>query len=265
MTITRQDLETPALAPAPLIYGAFALGLTTAIAFRVIIILQHVAPGWVRPVWYFGVVGNLVFFYYRYRIAEKRKRAVDEHGLIGRIEADACFSPESIAALDAELPVAAGAAQPREALASLARRHAVPRAPGELEALRPAIDLHFGRESVAAILDSLESDSRPEFQAWAAKTAVLLAERSPTLLPVTFEQLRRGRNLGLADCFRLELNLIHGCFAQRDFVEGIRALIVDKDNAPRWNPPSLTEVTDASVAAFFAPRWSPPEHPLRHL
>jgi|MudIll2142460700_1097286.scaffolds.fasta_scaffold125863_2 hypothetical protein len=99
MTITRQDLETPALAPAPLIYGAFALGLTTAIAFRVIIILQHVAPGWVRPVWYFGVVGNLVFFYYRYRIAEKRKRAVDEHGLIGRIEADACFSPAEREAL----------------------------------------------------------------------------------------------------------------------------------------------------------------------
>ena len=99
MTTTRQDLETPALAPAPLIYGAFALGLTTAIAFRVIIILQHVAPRWVRPVWYFGVVGNLVFFYYRYRIAEKRKRAVDEHGLIGRIEADACFSPAEREAL----------------------------------------------------------------------------------------------------------------------------------------------------------------------
>jgi hypothetical protein len=99
MTTTRQDLETPALAPAPLIYGAFALGLTTAIAFRVIIILQHVAPGWVRPVWYFGVVGNLVFFYYRYRIAEKRKRAVDEHGLIGRIEADTCFSPAEREAL----------------------------------------------------------------------------------------------------------------------------------------------------------------------
>jgi enoyl-CoA hydratase/carnithine racemase len=178
---------------------------------------------------------------------------------------DACFSPESIAALEAELPIAASAAQPREALASLARRHAVPRAPAELEALRPAIDLHFGRASVAAILDSLESESRPEFQPWAGKTLRLLEERSPTLLRVTFEQLRRGRGLGLADSFRLELNLIHGCFAQGDFVEGIRALIVDKDNAPRWNPPSLAEVTDASVAAFFAPRWPPPEHPLRHL
>jgi hypothetical protein len=88
-----------ALAPALLIYGAFALGMTTAIAFRVIIILQHVAPGWVRPVWYFAVVGNLAFFYYRYRIAEKRKRAVEEHGLIGKVEADTCFSPAEREAL----------------------------------------------------------------------------------------------------------------------------------------------------------------------
>jgi hypothetical protein len=93
MTMNPGYRAGPALAPSSLIYGAFALGLTTAIAFRIIIILQHFSPGWVRPVWYFAVVGNLVFFYYRYRIAEKRKRAVDEHGLIGKIETDTCFSP----------------------------------------------------------------------------------------------------------------------------------------------------------------------------
>jgi len=93
------DPDRMALAPAPLIYGAFVLGLTTAIAFRVIIILQHVAPAWVRPVWYFAVVGNLVFFYYRYRIAGKRKRAVAEHGLIERVETDKCFSPAEREAL----------------------------------------------------------------------------------------------------------------------------------------------------------------------
>ncbi|MCW5593340.1 MAG: enoyl-CoA hydratase/isomerase family protein [Burkholderiales bacterium] len=179
--------------------------------------------------------------------------------------ADALFSPESIAALAEELPRAATAADPRRALAELARRHAVAPSPCELQALRPAIDLHFGQPGVAAILDSLASESRPEYAGWAAKTIALLEERSPTLLRVAFEQLTRGRGLSLADCFRLELNLIHGCFDHGDFVEGVRALIVDKDNAPRWNPPSLTHVTDASVEAFFAPRWKPPEHPLRHL
>jgi enoyl-CoA hydratase/carnithine racemase len=178
---------------------------------------------------------------------------------------DACLSPESIASLERELPRVAAAPDPRAALAELSHRLAIAPAHGELEAQRPAIDLHFGRDSVAAIFASLETEARAQFQPWAEKTRSLLGERSPTLLRVAFEQLRRGRNLALADCFRLELNLVHGCFAQRDFVEGIRALIVDKDNSPRWNPPSLSEVTDASVAAFFAPRWSPSEHPLFHL
>jgi hypothetical protein len=82
-----------------MIYGAFALGLATAIAFRALIVLQHVAPGWVRPVWYFAVIGNLVFFLYRYRIAQKRKRTVDEHGLIAKVETDTCFSPDERSAL----------------------------------------------------------------------------------------------------------------------------------------------------------------------
>ncbi len=178
---------------------------------------------------------------------------------------DVCLSPQSIAKLDSQLPRVAAEADPRAALVALGRDLAVPPVHGELESLRPAIDWHFGREGVAAILASLASEARPEFQPWAASTLAALEERSPTLLKVTFEQLKRGRGLGLAECFRLELNLIHGCFAQRDFVEGIRALIVDKDNAPRWNPPCLDEVTQASVDAFFAPRWLPPEHPLRHL
>ena len=99
MSSNTRDQERHSLAPPSLIYGAFTLGLATAIAFRALIILQHVAPGWVRPVWYFAVVGNLAFFYYRYRIAEKRKRTVERHGLIGKVEADTCFSPAEREAL----------------------------------------------------------------------------------------------------------------------------------------------------------------------
>ena len=80
------------LAPGYKIYGAFGLGLATAIAFRVLIILNHLAPSWVRPVWYFAVLGNFVFFYYRFRITEKRKRAVETYRLIDKVEADTCFS-----------------------------------------------------------------------------------------------------------------------------------------------------------------------------
>jgi enoyl-CoA hydratase/carnithine racemase len=118
---------------------------------------------------------------------------------------------------------------------------------------------------VEGIVASLEAERDPARLAWADKTRALLAKRSPTLLKVTLEQLRRGAGLALADCFRMEYGLVQACFDQGDFLEGVRALIVDKDNAPRWNPPSLAEVTDAAVAAFFAPRWPAADHPLARL
>jgi enoyl-CoA hydratase/carnithine racemase len=127
-------------------------------------------------------------------------------------------------------------------------------AASEIETLRPAIDLHFGRDSVAAIIASLEAEQRPEFREWAAKTLGALAKKSPTMLVVTLEQLRRGAKMSLADCFGMELGLVQGCFAQGDFIEGIRALIVEKDNQPRWRPERLADVTPESVESFFTPR-----------
>jgi enoyl-CoA hydratase/carnithine racemase len=140
-----------------------------------------------------------------------------------------------------------------------------PLAAGELEPLRPAIDRHFAHATVEAIAGSLEAERAPEFAEWAARTRAALDKRSPTMLKVALEQIRRGSRLALADCFRMELDLIHGCFEQGDFVEGIRALIVDKDNAPRWKPGTLAEVDRQAVERFFGPRWSAKDHPLAHL
>lgn len=68
-----------------MIYGALGLGLFTAIAVRSIIIFDHIEPSWVRPVWYVAILGNFVFFYYRYQITAKRKRAVRNQLLIEKI------------------------------------------------------------------------------------------------------------------------------------------------------------------------------------
>jgi enoyl-CoA hydratase/carnithine racemase len=138
-------------------------------------------------------------------------------------------------------------------------------APGELAGLRPAIDRHFAHPRVEAILASLETERSAEFAGWAQRTREALGKRSPTMLKVTLEQLRRGATLSLADCFRMELGLIHGCFEQGDFLEGIRALVIDKDNAPRWNPGALEAVDGEAVARFFRPRWSAAGHPLAAL
>jgi hypothetical protein len=60
----------------------------------------------------------------------------------------------------------------------------------------------------------------------------------------------------------MELTMAQQCFEQGDFLEGVRALIIDKDNSPKWNPGRIEDVTDAMVEAFFRRRWTPSAHPL---
>jgi hypothetical protein len=76
------------------VYSFFLLGLLSAIAFRAIIIFQHLEPSWVRPVWYTGTSGYFLFFFYRYRITQKRKKAVGDFKLIEKIRANACLQDE---------------------------------------------------------------------------------------------------------------------------------------------------------------------------
>ncbi|MCF8205073.1 MAG: enoyl-CoA hydratase/isomerase family protein [Methylotenera sp.] len=129
------------------------------------------------------------------------------------------------------------------------------------------IDRHFGEPSLERIMASLAAASDD----WSRQTYEVLLHRSPTMMAVTLELVRRGRKLSLADDLRLERDLVHHCFHLRggadrsETVEGIRALAVDKDHAPRWRPPTLAEVDAAEVAAFFVSPWAPEAHPLRDL
>ena len=84
----------PHIVPKYVVYSFFLLGLVSAIAFRAIIILQHLEPSWVRPVWYIGTAGYVLFFLYRYRITRKRKKAVEDFQLIEKIRANACLQHE---------------------------------------------------------------------------------------------------------------------------------------------------------------------------
>ncbi|MGZ5034514.1 MAG: enoyl-CoA hydratase/isomerase family protein [Usitatibacter sp.] len=178
----------------------------------------------------------------------------------------AYLAPEAIERFPASLEEAAAARDVPSALRALTPSPEPGMLPGgELEPLRPAIERHFAHDSVEGIVASLKGEHDPRHSDWAARTLEALDRRSPTMLKVTLEQLKRGAALPLADCFRMELNLVHGCFEQGDFAEGIRALIVEKDNNRRWNPASLGEVGRADVERFFKPRWSKAEHPLARL
>ena len=94
------------------------------------------------------------------------------------------------------------------------------------------------------------------------------------MLRVVWSQIRRARGMGLADELRMERDMVAHCFdtrhlqrrgASSETVEGIRALAVDKDHAPRWQPQRWEDVTEVMVAPFFDSPWSVVDHPLRDL
>ncbi len=178
--------------------------------------------------------------------------------------ADVYLPRAAVEALDEDLAALRWTGEPGRLRGFLqARALAAPVAP--LKELRPAIDLHFSQPTVAAMADSLAAEIRPEYATWARQTERLMRTRSPTASCVTQRQLTLGRNLELAACFRMELELVEHCFEHGDFQEGVRALIIDKDDAPRWSPATLDAVPQAAVDAFFRPRWSATTHPLAHL
>lgn len=135
-----------------------------------------------------------------------------------------------------------------------------------LSAHQADIDRHFGQDTLDAIVSTLAADSSD----WAQSALKHLSGNSPLMMKVTLRQIRESRALSLADVFRLERNLVRQCFAWRkgaasETVEGVRALAVDKDHQPRWQPAHWSDVTDEMVQAFFEPPWPAHAHPLRDL
>ena len=120
-----------------------------------------------------------------------------------------------------------------------------------LKKLRTLIDNTFNAQTVPDIVARLRAISDPAQQAWANETADLLHTRSPLAMAVTLEMLRRGLALPLEQCFALELHLDRQWFDRGDLIEGIRALIIDKDKTPHWNPPTLDGLDADKVASFF--------------
>lgn len=122
-------------------------------------------------------------------------------------------------------------------------RLAEPVPPGPIAAQRPAIDRCFSQATLAGIQAALAAEGTE----WAAAQAAILARMSPTSMAVTLELLKRGATLDLAGCLAMELALTRSVTLHPDFAEGVRAVLVDKDNKPSWQPAPDT----ATVAAMF--------------
>ncbi len=124
-----------------------------------------------------------------------------------------------------------------------------PPGPGRLAADREAIDRCFSAPDLGAIFERL----REEATEWSAATLRELARKSPTSICMTFREIRNGASLSFEDCMRMEYRLARACMDGHDFYEGVRAIILDKDGAPRWDPPSLDRVDPEAIERAFAP------------
>jgi enoyl-CoA hydratase/carnithine racemase len=126
---------------------------------------------------------------------------------------------------------------------------------------RSAIDHHFKIHRVDEVMASLANDTSP----FALATLATMKKRSPLMMAVTSEQLQRCEQKSVAECLRIERTMVRHCFKHGEVLEGVRALVVDKDNTPQWSPASMAEVDNALVASFFAEVWPTYAHPLAHL
>ena len=98
---------------------------------------------------------------------------------------------------------------------------------------------------------------------WIDRGVATMQRGCPTSVGILIEQLRRAGNLGLAECFHMEMSIATHCARNTDFAEGVRALIIEKDNQPSWRFGDIDGLDPAHVLAHFDPPW--PQNPLHDL
>ena len=150
------------------------------------------------------------------------------------------------------------AAAPRDVEAILSEASIAP-PPARIEGNREAIDRLFASDRLEDIVAALEADGSD----WAAKELATLRAKSPLTCKVALRELADSRDLiDFADEMRMEFRLASRMCQRHDFLEGVRAVIVDKDNAPRWEPATPEGISDHVIDRIFAPlpddeEWQP--------
>lgn len=119
---------------------------------------------------------------------------------------------------------------------------------------------HGSLEEIVADIRSTKTDDK-----WLIKAQKSLMRGSAISAHITYRQLRLGKSLSLADCFRLELGLSTKCGEFGEFKEGVRALLIEKDNAPAWKYANVAEVAPDDIDWFFSSPWTEKLHPLAML
>ena len=126
---------------------------------------------------------------------------------------------------------------------------------GPLALRRGAIDRLFAAARVDDIVRALdrEIEDGGKDAGFAGATGATMRAKSPLSLKIALAQVRRGKDWPFAECMRAEFRIVSRIVYGHDFYEGVRAVIIDKDQNPAWRPPTLEEVSDAEVERHFAP------------
>lgn len=125
---------------------------------------------------------------------------------------------------------------------------AVSLASAPINALRPAIARCFGQPSLCDVIAALQREGGP----WAQETLAAMRRASPASVAITFELFRRGNELTLHECLEMEYQLAVRICRTPEFLEGVRAMVIDKDRSPRWNPARVEDLDPAALDALWA-------------
>jgi enoyl-CoA hydratase/carnithine racemase len=113
---------------------------------------------------------------------------------------------------------------------------------------------------VVTAITSIETEDK-----WLSRAQKSLKKGSALSAQLAYSQLQLGKGMSLADCFRMELSLAVKCGHFGEFLEGVRALLIDKDNSPQWHYASVEAIDTEVLDWFFESTWSKVDHPLAKL
>ena len=135
---------------------------------------------------------------------------------------------------------------------------------GNVQAHQSAIEAVTAGDNVDQVVEAILSYDAGDDK-WFSRAQKGLAAGSPITMHLVFQQLQRGKSMSLAECFRQELDMSCRCGEFGEFQEGVRALLIDKDNQPNWHFKGLEQVKPEVIESFFTSRWRPESHPLAGL
>lgn len=130
--------------------------------------------------------------------------------------------------------------------------------PAPIMDLQLAINSCFNHNDVESIMAALVETN----DSWQGEVAKTLQQKAPLSLKVTLAQMRKAKSMSMGDCIKMDYCLVGHFMQGHDFYEGVRALLVDKDKSPHWQPNLLSQVSNANVADYF--ECGQPDLPLLH-